>query len=207
MSLDTTIREFEPGTTGWTASDLDDPVIEAAWDAGAYEIVEGVLTKMAPAYLDSTVPLGRLIFEVKRHLVDRNLPGDFGPEADYIIAPKRVARVDAVFMTPDEFRLQQEANARRGRRRVKFGRLLVRPTLVIESISIGHESHDRELKRTWYAEAGVPNYWLFDAFDRSVESLVLDGKEYRTDCLVRDEQEFRPSLFPGLIVQLKSIWI
>src|SRR5438045_8773497 len=135
MSLETTIREFEPGTTGWTAADLDDPAIEAAWKAGAFEIVEGVLTKMAPAYLDSTFPLGRLIFEVKRHLVDRNLPGDFGPEADYIIAPKRVAFVDAVFVTPEELRLQQEVNARRGRKHVKLGRLLVRPTLLIESLS------------------------------------------------------------------------
>jgi Uma2 family endonuclease len=84
---------------------------------------------------------------------------------------------------------------------------LVAPTLIIESISIGHESHDRELKRTWYAEAGVPNYWLFDAFDRSVDALVLDGKSYRTDCIARNEEEFRPSLFPGLVVQLKSIWI
>jgi Uma2 family endonuclease len=207
MSTDTTVREFEPGTTGWTAADLDDPAIEAAWEAGAYEIVEGVLTKMAPAYFDSTVPLGRLIYTVKRHLEQENLPGDFGPETDYIIGPNRVARVDAVFVTPDDIRRQEDANARAGRRRAKYGRLRIRPTLIIESISQGHESHDRELKRTWYAEAGVPNYWLFDAFDRSIEALVLDGKDYRTDCIARHEEEFRPSLFRGLVVQLKSIWI
>ena len=51
------------------------------------------------------------------------------------------------------------------------------------------------------------NYWLFDAFDRSIEALVLQGKEYRTDCLARGEEEFRPSLFPGLAVPLKEIWI
>jgi len=207
VSLDTTTREFEPGTTGWTAADLDDPSIEAQWDAGVYEIVEGVLTKMAPAYLDSTFPLGRLIFAVKRYLVEKQIPGDFGPEVDYVLAPKRVARVDAVFMTPDDFRRQQELNARTPSRRAKYGRLLTRPTLIIESISLGHESHDRELKRKWYAEAGVPNYWLFDAFDRSIEALVLRDMEYETDCLARDEEEFKPSLFPGLIVPLKPIWI
>jgi Uma2 family endonuclease len=204
MTLDTTTREFEPGTTGWTATDLDDPAIDAAWEAGRYEIVEGVLTKMPPAFFDSTIPLGRFLYAVQRGLEDRNIPGDFGPETDYILTPKRVAKVDTVFVTPEDLRRQKEEAAHRNRKRA---RLLVRPTLVIESISIGHESHDRELKRTWYAEAGVQNYWLFDAFERSVEALVLEGKDYRTDCLARDEQEFRPSLFPGLVVSLKSIWI
>jgi Uma2 family endonuclease len=204
MSLDTTTREFEPGTTGWTAADLDDPVIEAAWEAGAYEIVEGVLTKMAPAFYNATIPLGRFVRAVQRHLETTNTPGDFGPETDYIVSPKRVARPDMVFVTPEDLARQIEATARRGRQR---GRLTIRPTLGIESISPGHESHDRELKRIWYAEAGVPNYWIFDAYNRSVEALILDGKEYRTDCLARNEEEFRPSLFPGLIVPLKTIWI
>jgi len=204
MSLDTITKEFEPGTTGWTADDLDDPAIEAQWEAGRYEIVEGVLTKVAAAHINSTIPLGRLVYAVKRHLDDANIPGDFGPGTDFVLLPKRVAKVDIVFVTPDDLRRQQEAIARRGRTR---GRLLVRPTLVIESIRVGHESHDRETKRTWYAEAGVPNYWLFDAFDRSVEALVLDGKKYRTDCLARGAEEFRPSMFPGLVVPLKSIWL
>ena len=49
-TADTSSKPFEPGTTGWTASDLDDPAIEREWFRGRYEIVEGVLTKMPPAY-------------------------------------------------------------------------------------------------------------------------------------------------------------
>jgi hypothetical protein len=44
-------RPFLPGTTGWTASDLDDPAIERGWIRGSYEIVEGVLTTMPPRLL------------------------------------------------------------------------------------------------------------------------------------------------------------
>lgn len=43
-------KPFRPGTTGWSASDLDDPRIEGKWLRGSYEIVEGVLTRMPPAY-------------------------------------------------------------------------------------------------------------------------------------------------------------
>lgn len=40
-------KPFEPGTTGWTAADLDDPRIEREWFRGRYEIVEGVLTLLS----------------------------------------------------------------------------------------------------------------------------------------------------------------
>ena len=53
-------KRFAAGTTGWTASDLDDPVIEAVWERRRYEIVEGVLARMPPAHYDSSVALSRL---------------------------------------------------------------------------------------------------------------------------------------------------
>jgi Uma2 family endonuclease len=77
---------------------------------------------------------------------------------------------------------------------------------VIESLSWGHESHDRETKRSWYAEAGIPNYWLLDAQERSLECLVLEGSGYRTDQSGRDAAELRPSAFPGLVISLGTLW-
>src|SRR5438552_11334820 len=100
MTIAHTTREFKPGTTGWTADDLDDPEIERLWDAGAYEIVEGVLTIMPPAFFDSGVAVQRLIHIVLRHLENTGGAGDFAGEVDLIVARKRVARPDAVFMTP-----------------------------------------------------------------------------------------------------------
>lgn len=54
-------RRFSAGTTGWTASHLDDPRIELFWDSGRFEIVEGVLTRMPPAHYDCSVALYKLI--------------------------------------------------------------------------------------------------------------------------------------------------
>jgi hypothetical protein len=45
----TTARKLEPGTSGWTACDLDDPQIAEQWDRGRFEIVHGILKKMPPA--------------------------------------------------------------------------------------------------------------------------------------------------------------
>ncbi len=97
-------------------------------------------------------------------------------------------------------------NAARGRKRLKYGRWLVPPTLIIESISLGHEAHDEETKRQWYEQFGVPNYWLLNAYAKTLRCLVLDGGAYRIDQEGQGDAELTPSLFPGLVVPLKTLW-
>jgi Uma2 family endonuclease len=206
MSTLQTRREFIPGTTGWTADDLDDPEIAPLWEAGAYEIVEGVLTLMPPAYYDGTLPPSRLRRIIERYLDATNRPGEFSGETDFIVGRKKVARVHLMFMTPDDHRRQQEANRTRGNPRLRFGRIRVPPTLIVESVSRGHEDHDRETKRAWYAEAAVPNYWILNAFERSLECLQLANGVYDINVAGQNDDAVSPTLFPGLTVRLGELW-
>ena len=208
----TTSKPFKPGTTGWGASDLDEPGVEAMWFRGRYEIIEGVLTEMPAAYFPSSNSLYELQLRISLHQRAAGIAGRFANEVDVLIDEPRVVRADAVWMTPQDQASQMTAVASAppgatGRPRdPKRTRILVPPTLVIESLSPGHESHDRRTKRKWYAEFGVPNYWLFDPFARSLECLVLDGGSYRVDQSGREDDEVRPSMFPGLVVPLATLW-
>lgn len=198
-----TTRSFIPGTTGWTADDLDDPQIERQWEEGRYEIIEGVLTTMAPAYYTGGKTLFRLMYMVAAHA---GKAGSFCPEGEVIIDQTRVIRADAVFLTPAQEARQTQAALAAGAVDPDRKRILIAPLLIIESVSPGHELHDRRTKRRWYAEFGVPNYWLLDAFGRSLQCLVLENGAYREDAAGSQEQEVRPSLFPGLVIPLKQIW-
>jgi Uma2 family endonuclease len=200
-------REFVPGTTGWSVDDLDDPAIERLWCQGRYEIVEGVLTVMAPAFFDGGYALQRLLFVLRDHTEARGIEGAFATAVDMILNKRRLPVVDAVFMCAEDLERQKNAHAATGKRRqLKYGRLLVPPTLVIESVSLGHEAHDRETKRGWYAEAGIPNYWLLDAQQRSLECLVFESDDYRIDQSGRNADEIKPTLFPGLVIPLAQLW-
>jgi Uma2 family endonuclease len=202
----TSSKPFEPGTTGWTAGDLDDPRIEEKWVEGSYEIVEGVLTTMPPAYFVGGKALFNLMYAVRSFQERAGIPGDFSIEVDLVIDDERVAKADAVWMTPEEQARQADVARRAGRAEPDRARILVPPTLVIESVSPGHERHDRHVKRKWYAEWGVANYWLLDAFDRSLECLVLEGGSYRADQHGRGDAEVRPAVFQGLVVSLSRLW-
>jgi Uma2 family endonuclease len=199
-------RRFVVGTTGWTEDDLDDPAFEAQWEAGAYEIVDGVLTQMPAARLDDGAALFNLMVLVRAHMDATGDRGKLSVETDVILQKMRVPRVDAVYVSGDLLEAQAAANAASPKPRGRYGRVRVVPTMIIENISPGHEAHDRVTKRQWYAERGVPHYWLLDAYGKSLETLVLDGKVYRIEQLGRECDEVRPSLFPGLAIPLSKVW-
>jgi Uma2 family endonuclease len=207
MTLSPTIsRPFEPGTTGWCVDDLHDLEVEKQWENGSYEIVEGVLTTMPPAFFDGSYSLDNLIYLVRRQFDEMGVRGVFGHETDLILGPQRVARPDAAFLTVEAAAQQKELNALAGDSRLAYGRLRVPPTLIIESLSPGHEDHDRQTKRRWYAEAEVPNYWLLDAMQKSLECLILREGAYQLDQRGQGEEEVRPSAFAGLVIPLGRVW-
>jgi Uma2 family endonuclease len=198
-------RRFAPGTTGWSVEDLDIPKIERLWTQGNYEIVEGVLTKMPAAYGDGTYALDRLRRIVEDFLrLDGSIPVFMG-ESDFVLSAHRVVRPDLLYLTPNDMKSQKAAH--RGRHGMKIGRIIVPPTLIVESISRGHEAHDAQIKRAWYAEARVPNYWILDAFKKSLECLMLDGNKYRVDCAGTGDETVTPSAFAGMQIELASLWI
>jgi Uma2 family endonuclease len=200
-------KAFIPGTTGWTASDLDDPRIERQWFNGRYEIINGVLTLMAPAYFSGGEGLSNLLGCLREHLKATGIRGGIAFEVDIIIDELRVVVSDAVYMDAASKQRQKAAAVAEGRHDVQRTRILVPPTLIIENISPGQEAHDRTTKRRWYAEFGVRHYWLLDVFEKSLECLILNEGAYRTDAAARGERgKLTPAAFPGRTLRLEEIW-
>ncbi len=199
-------RQFIPGTTGWSARDLDNPEIERQWFAGRYEIVEGVLTAMAPAFFKGGNALFNILFALKAHLRDKQITGKIGTEVDIVLDESRIVIADAVFMSPEDEARQSAAAGATTRAEPSRVRVLTPPTLVIESISPGHEIHDTRIKKRWYADFGVRNYWIVDAFGPLLQCLVLDGGNYRVDAEGGEIGVLSPSLFPGFNLDLSIVW-
>jgi Uma2 family endonuclease len=199
-------KPFRVGTTGWTAADLDDPRIEAKWEWGRYVIINGVLTKMAPGYLGSGISLANLMIEMGQRVP--RTEGSFAPGVDIIIDRLRVVRCDLCFMTPTDRKMQDIEARRHGKPDGDRARLYVPPGVVVEALCPGHRAHDRVTKFGWYAEFGVKNFWMLDAFRRTLEEFVLSrgGKYKQVSKLRGDEGVFAPAAFPGVKVPLTDIW-
>ncbi|MGH7215078.1 MAG: hypothetical protein ACREIT_09980, partial [Tepidisphaeraceae bacterium] len=94
--------ELRPGTLGWTAVDLDDPEVGRLWRTGRYEIIEGVLAIMPAACFRGGNVAQNLVFVLRHHLLQRNIPAQFAPEIEVVAAPPRVFRPDYVGVFGDD---------------------------------------------------------------------------------------------------------
>jgi len=200
-------RKFEPGTTGWTIHDLDDPQIFWEWSEGRHEIVDGVLTTMAPQGFETVDPLEELRVFLEDHL--RSIGqrgGKFYREVDLLLKDDRVARPDLQFLTKQQRREQKRISRERGLPEKKYHPVYVTPALLIESLSPGHEHHDRVTKRAWYAQAKIPHYWLLTPHERSLVCLTLKGSKYVEEAVGEDIQTVAVQLFGGVKIPLAQIW-
>lgn len=206
-TLEKEVREFRVGTTGWRAADLDEPEIERQWFAGRYEIVEGVLTEMPAAYFAGQEALYNLMRVVEDHVVSvQRVKPRIAMEVDVVVSERRVPKSDAAMLLPSDSRKQAAAARKLGKMDATRTRIYVPPALIVESLSVGHESHDLETKRTWYAEFGVPHYWILDAFRRKLLCLRLDAGGYVEDASGVGKRIVHTSSFGGFDIDLKRVW-
>jgi Uma2 family endonuclease len=80
------------------------------------------------------------------------------------------------------------------------------PDLVVEVISPTSRRHDRVTKLRWYAQLGVPEYWIVDGADRTLERLVLTDGAYVIAASLADDEVFHPESFEGLEIPLERLW-
>jgi Uma2 family endonuclease len=81
-----------------------------------------------------------------------------------------------------------------------------RPDLVVEIVSPSSRRYDRVTKLRWYAQLGIPEYWLVDPEARTVERLVLREDAYMIASSLEEGEVLRPDSFAGLEIPLSRLW-
>ena len=82
------------------------------------------------------------------------------------------------------------------------------PDLVVEVVSRRRARFDRVTKLAYYAQRGIPEYWIVSPEDRTLERLVLDAaaRRYVIAQAASDDQVLRPESLDGLEVPLGELW-
>ena len=194
------------GTDGWTIDDYYRDDFQEEFGGIPTEIVDGVLIVLPHQGTRSNRPLQDLRDLVKDTLRSRGEYGRFYLEVDLVLARDRVPEPDGLYLTPEQEARQLAEEDARPPTRSNWHPIYVVPELVVESISPSTARHDRVTKRRWYAEAGVPHYWLLDHRDRSLVCLRLDGGAYVEDAAGAGDALVRASAFGGLDLPLAEIF-
>ena len=201
------VPQLQPGTKGWTLDDVDDPETHSLWDQGRYEVHNGVLTVMPPAYFCGGATADNLKFLLRAYFAGQAVRCTTSAEVDLGVTAAQVVRADGVAIWGDDLPRFEALRFPPPRTHWSQHVLTRPPTLVIESVSQGHEEHDRQTKRRGYAGFGVRHYWIVDGLRRTLDCLLLDGDQYRDDGIGRDGEVVLVPSLPGLSLPLAEVWV
>ncbi len=113
--------------------------------------------------------------------------------ADVVLSPRRVVQPDVFFVARD-------------RRDILGAAVMGAPDLVVEVLSPSTAEIDRTLKRTYYEDAGVAEYWLVDPTAQTVEILALGASGYATFSRGGAGETAASRLMDGLAVDVDDLF-
>jgi Uma2 family endonuclease len=91
--------------------------------------------------------------------------------------------------------------------RIAEKRILGAPDLVVEVASPATKEHDRYKKRSVYALAGVPEYWIVDPTERNVEVLILEAGTYHSSGIFQGQQCIPSKIAVGFPVPVEQFFM
>lgn len=82
------------------------------------------------------------------------------------------------------------------------------PDLAVEIVSEGGETHDKRIKRTEYAQAGIGEYWIVDPVAQTIELLTLNHEtgSYNPGTLLTTADTLESSMLPGFSLSLAQLF-
>jgi len=117
-----------------------------------------------------------------------------------LMAPLRVK------LAPDRFREPDVVFMLAGNESRVGNRFWTGADLVMEVVSEDDPDRDLVQKRSDYAEAGIPEYWIVDPRSKTITVLRLSGGQYMTHSEATGTGEVRSSLLEGFSADAAAVF-
>ena len=172
------------------------------------ELIGGKVVAMSPASSNHNRIAGNIFSMFHQYLKGRECV----PFSDGLL----------VYLT-DEDRFVPDMMVVCDRNKIKRNYIDGAPDLVVEVLSPGTAKNDRGYKKSVYESSGVPEYWLVNPADKSIEVYLLENGKYTLDNvytlypaeelaeMTEEERasivtEFKCHLYEDLIIRLDDIF-
>ena len=163
-------------------------------DGARYEVIDGILYLMpGPTSIHQAV-LSWFVYYLMAHV---QVPGRgrvFAAPLDLLLPHAQPVQPDVIVVLNHKLHLISERGIEGP------------PDLVVEIASPGTRTHDHSRKLSAYARSGVPEYWLAEPADQTIELLVLGGGAYRSLGVFAGEALLPSPVLPGLPVPVAQFF-
>lgn len=174
----------------WTYQDyvkLDD-------DSVRYEIIEGELI-MVPAPDLGHQDLSRdLEFFLWTHIKKYELGKIYDAPLDVVLDEENVVQPDLVFVSASNQKI------------LKSHGIEGSPDLVVEILSPSSLYRDRHQKKALYQKFKIPEYWIVDPANQSIEVFHLENEEYRLYSFAAGKGKIKSAVIDRLELDLAELF-
>lgn len=172
----------------WTYNDyllLDDNV--------RYEIIQGDLLMIPAPNLAHQRISRELGFALCQYLKDKELGEIFYAPIDVVFDSENILQPDIVVVLRDNEEILKEKA------------IVGAPDVVIEIISPTSITRDRNEKHKLYEKFGVPEYWLVDPGNKSIEVYTLEGNEFQLFSFAAETGSIKSKVINGFEIEILEI--
>lgn len=163
-------------------------------DGRRYEILDGELfVSPSPIRIHQRIVLN-LLLVLDPH-IRRNRLGEINVAPfDVLLSNHNIVEPDLIFVSTAKAQFITTKNIQGA------------PDLLIEVLSPSTKQRDLRKKRKIYGEWGVDWYWIVDPDDGTLTELKRAENNFEQIARAARGSNFHPKLFPGLIIELDSLW-
>jgi Uma2 family endonuclease len=163
-------------------------------DGSRYEVIDGILYRMPGPSMLHQGALSSFLYHLYAHVQIAGLGRVFAAPFDVLLPTARPVQPDIMVVLNHKLHL------------VTMRGIEGAPDLLIEIGSPGTRTHDRGRKPATYARAGVPEYWLAEPADQTIEALALEGDDYRSLGVFTGQSLLPSRVLPDLPVRVEQFF-
>jgi Uma2 family endonuclease len=181
--------------TGWTIRDLElfpDPL-----DDKRYEIIAGRLYVSTQPHVWHQATCARVVTELL-NWSDRSSAGNVIIAPGVIFDEREAVAPDVVWVRSDRWDHVADED----------GKLHDAPDLVVEVLSPGtkNRQRDRQVKLELYSRRGVPEYWILDWRQRTLDVYRREGGGLRHAATLREADTLESPILPGFTCLVRRLF-
>ncbi len=161
-----------------------------------YELLNGEIVKKASPTVQHQRISMRLIAAFLQHLSGKDIGEIFHAPLDVVLDDFNVPQPDVIFIRKERGHIIHEQE------QVIIGA----PDILVEIISGGSIKRDRIEKKDLYEQFGVPEFWIVDPNNRSVEVYQLQERRYKLFAFAAETGKVQSSVLAGLELEVAEIF-